>query len=287
MRPKLLLLILMISAVPATSQTVSEIEEKHGKATLAYSVTEHIWMTPDFSADGQLCRMRFYPKRLDRNVVYLGGHLRFSELKWVLNQIVPPALRGNRKTSFGTSTLTEGTVVTEYDYEKVTFTFGYSMRFDPKALKDFGEFVLLDDVPFTDLPKPPPPTKSDFDDSSKAEIAITRWNDRTCGENDQAPDFTSVAEIEQRFGQPQKIYSVGSHTSMSADFAADGQVCQLSLYPRRVSGDTSHLGKTLVFDELASFLNSFVPPEHRGLQQTVNFGNTTTGGPSYMDHLSV
>ncbi len=284
MSKTILLLILTFSAVPVASQTVSEIEETYGKPTLAYSVSEHIWMTPDFAADGQVCRMRFYSKRFDRKAIKLGGHLVFSELKSVLNQIVPPLLRGSRGSSFGIGTFGGGIIETDYEYENVTFTFIDSLRItiDPKSLKKSDEFVLRDGFPVAALPKPPPPSESDFDGAPKAQIVILRWSDRTCGQDrdDRPPDFQSVAQIEQRFGQPQKIYPVGSHTSMSADFAADGQVCQLRLYPRRVSGNTSHLGNTLVFEELASFLNSFVPPEHRGLQQEVNFGTTATGGPA-------
>ena len=283
MSTKLMLLILMFSAVHVESQTVSEIEKTQGKPTLAYSVSENIWMTPDFAADGQVCRMRFYPKRFDRKAVKLGGHLVFSELKSVLNQTVSPSLRGNKKTSFGFSNIGGGMVETVYEYENVTFTFLYSLRIkiDPKSLKQSDE-VILDGFPVTDLRKLLPPSESDFDDATKPEIVILRWNDRTCGEdnNRRLPDFRRVAEIEQRFGQPQEIYAVGSHTSMSAVFAADGQVCQLVLYPRRVSGNKSHLGLALFFDEVASFLNLFVPPEHRGLQQEVNFGTTATGGPA-------
>ena len=281
MSKTLLLLILVVASVPVASQTLSEIEKKYGKPTLAYSVSENIWMTPDFAADGQVCRMRFHPKRFDRKAIKLGGHLVFSELKSVLNQIVPPFLRGERKASFGRSTTGGGMVSTDYEYQRVTFTFGYSLRTNID-LKKSAEFVLLDGLPVMDSPPPPPPSESDFDNSSKAAIVILRWNDRSCGKdnNGRSPDFQSVAQIEQQFGPPQKVYAIGSHTSMSADFAADGQVCMLYLYPRRVAGNKSHLGNTLVFEELASFLNSFVPPEHRGLQQEVNFGTTATGGPA-------
>ena len=284
MSTKLLLLILTLSAVPVASQTVSDIEKTQGKATLAYSVTEHIWMTPDFAADGQVCRMRFYPKRFDRNTVNLGGHLKFSELKWILNQIVPPSLRGNKKTSFGIGNFGGGKVEADYGYEKVTFTFVYSfrIRIDAKSLEQSSALVLPNDLPVTDLPKPSPPSESDFDNATEAEIVILKWNDRTCGQdnNSETPAIQRVAEIEQRFGQPQKIYSVGSYTSMSADFAADGQVCRMWLYPRRVSGNMSYLGNRLEYGEVTNFLNSFVPPEHRGLQQEVNFGTTATGGSS-------
>ena len=67
---------------------------------------------------------------------------------------------------------------------------------------------------------------------------------------------------------------------MSAEFAADGQVCQIWVYPRRVSGPKSYLGNKLEYSEVWSFLNSFVPPQHRGLKQEVNFGLTATVGGS-------
>ena len=94
------------------------------------------------------------------------------------------------------------------------------------------------------------------------------------------PNYQRVAEIEQRFGQPQKIYSAGSHSSMSAEFAADGQVCQIWVYPRRVSGSGNYLGNKLEYGEVWSFLNSFVSPQDRGLKQELNFGTTATGGGS-------
>ena len=282
MSTKLLLLILTLSAVPVASQTVSDIEKTLGKPMLAYSVTEHIWMTPDFAADGQVCRMRFYSKRFEGNTVNLDGHLKSSELKSILNQIVPPSSRGNRKTRFGAGAVGGGSVEAIYEYEKFTFTFVHSLRIriDVKALEQ-SDPLLPDDFPVTELPKPPPPSDSDFDNTSKAQIVILRWNDRTCGQDNdsETPVIQRVAEIEQRFGQPQKIYSVGSHTSMSADYAADGQVCRMYLYPRRVLGSKSYLGNTLESAEVTNFLNSFVPPEHRGLQQEVNFGTTATGGP--------
>jgi len=226
--------------------------------------------------------MRFYPKRFYRGTIYLGGHLIFPELKWVLNDVVPPSSRGNRKTSYGLSTFAGGMVETDYEYDKVTFTFAYSLRIkmDPESLKKSDEFVLLDGFPITDLPPPPPPSESDFDGAIKAEIAILRWNDRTCAQdyNSVRPDYHRVAEIEQRFGQPQKIYSAGSHSSMSAEFAADGQVCQIWVYPRRVSGNGNYLGNKLEYGEVWSFLNSFVSPQDRGLKQELNFGTTATGG---------
>lgn len=282
MSAKLLLITLVLSVTPVVGQTAAEIEETYGKPTLAYSVTQHIWMTPDFAANGQVCQMRFYPKRVGRDSAYLGGKLNSAELKWILNHIVPPSSRGNAKSLLGNGNIGGGTATANYEYEKVSFTLGFSINtnIDPKDL-DKGELVDLDSaIPAGELPKPTPTpaSESDFDRSPAPEIVILRWNDQTCDSDDKAtPNEPKVAEIEQRFGQRQKIYSVGPYISMTLDFATDGQVCQMWLFPKRVSEDKNYLGNTLKFDDLRSFLNTLVPPEKRGLKQEVNFSTTATG----------
>ena len=228
--------------------------------------------------------MRFHPKRFYRGNVHLGSHLNFPELEWVLNQIVPPSSRGNRKTSYGLSTFGGGLVETEYEYEKVTFTFIDSMRIEIDV-KEVDNYVLLDGFPLTELPKPPPPSESDFDKTINAEIVILRWNDRTCAKDSDAvrPNYRRVAEIEQQFGQPQKVYSIGTYSSMSAEFAADGQVCQMWIYPKRVSGSKSYLGNKLSLAGVWSFLNSFVPPQDHRLKPEVKF-MTALPGPAQPDN---
>lgn len=49
---------------PSFSQTVSHIEQKFGKPIAVYSVSEHIWMTPEYATDGQVCRISLYPKHV-------------------------------------------------------------------------------------------------------------------------------------------------------------------------------------------------------------------------------
>src|SRR5262245_10326616 len=121
MKILLLLLVFTLSTIPVAAQTAIEIEQAFGKPILAYTVTEHIWMTPDFNADGEVCRMRFYPRRTDFYGSYLGGNLRLEELKRILNQIVPPARRGKVITIDGLSNIGGGIIQTPYSYEKVTF----------------------------------------------------------------------------------------------------------------------------------------------------------------------
>jgi hypothetical protein len=76
----------------AIGQTVADVETEYGKPTPAYSVSEHIWMTPEYAFDGQVCRMRLYPKRISADTNYLSQKLPFEELREVLNELVPNAI---------------------------------------------------------------------------------------------------------------------------------------------------------------------------------------------------
>ena len=49
-----------------SAQTSADLQGKYGKSLEVYSVSQSIWMTPEYSPDGQVCRMRLYPKRLKR-----------------------------------------------------------------------------------------------------------------------------------------------------------------------------------------------------------------------------
>ena len=89
--------VFILGVVPTLAQTGSEVERRYGKPIPVFSVSEHIWMTPDYSADGQVCRMRLYPRRLGGKTDYLGSELLFPELVQVLNQMVPPHIRGSRE----------------------------------------------------------------------------------------------------------------------------------------------------------------------------------------------
>lgn len=275
MNAKTLLLTFALCALPVQGQTVSEIKKAYGEPMLAYSVTEHIWMTPDFAADGQLCRMRFHPKRVYRDTIYADAHLNSHELKWILNQVAPPSTRGEKAIGFGMTTLGGGSATTEYEYEKVSFTFGSSVNFVLSAdvLKKSDAVLLdfwLDEAP-PQPPKPSPPSESDFDTSFDTEIVILRWNDRTCAEDkkDALTDNPAVTLIERQFGQPQKIYSVSSFTSATTDFAADGEICEMRLFPKRVADVKSYLGTALNPEELQSFFKTLFPTEERNISLTL------------------
>lgn len=97
---KLAIAILLAWVSSASGQTPSEFEAKYGKPVVAYQVSESIWMTPEYTADGQVCRMRLPPRYFAANRVFISPSLPFPELQTVLNELVPLKNRGAKKRTF-------------------------------------------------------------------------------------------------------------------------------------------------------------------------------------------
>jgi hypothetical protein len=177
------LVILLLTVTTTHGQTVSELERKYGKPVSAYNVSEHIWMTADFSSDGQVCQMRLYPKRIGPKTDNHRSQLVFPELTEVLNEIVPPHLRGLKKDGFGQTSLGGGTAWTIYAYENVSFNFISSYKLDPDIIEKAKSHVLKDPDPdVIPLPKKTAPSLDDFAGSKDlpTEIVTVRWNRRPC-----------------------------------------------------------------------------------------------------------
>jgi hypothetical protein len=145
-------------------------------------------MTPEYAADGKICRMRLYPKRIAGDINYLSPDLPFEELRNVLNQLVPVNKRGVKRKPFG-STATGGPAAwTIYSYQEVTFTF----------VSAFSSFTTEDSAPLKKgdfvFPKSgtssgrelgvPVPSDDDFlaVKTSHPEIVAIEWNGRKCVE---------------------------------------------------------------------------------------------------------
>jgi len=82
------------AASSALGQSASDIEAKYGKPTNVYAVSQNIWMTPEYTADGQVCEMLLYPRRIAPDAINLSNKLPFDELQIVLNKLVPVNTRG-------------------------------------------------------------------------------------------------------------------------------------------------------------------------------------------------
>ena len=75
MRVAFAIFFLVLLITSASGQKMSDIQKEYGAPTQAYSLSEHIWMTPEFGIDGEICRARLYPKRISAKTDYLAKEL--------------------------------------------------------------------------------------------------------------------------------------------------------------------------------------------------------------------
>lgn len=183
---KLAVILGLLYVSSAIAQTPSDFEKKYGKPVAAYQVSEHIWMTPEYTSDGQVCIMRLFPRRFSPNTNYLSPNLPFEEMKRVLNELVPLQTRGAKKAPFNTGATGGGAAWMSYDYENVKFSFVASFRPDPDSWKTRKEYVFSVKPESTPAQPPKPkdsvPSDKDFSSSQfmSTEIVTISWTGRQC-----------------------------------------------------------------------------------------------------------
>lgn len=182
MLARMFVVIFVFCVTSVLGQTTSDINLKYGDPTYAYSVSQYIWMTPDYAADGQVCRMRLYPKHIDPKTDYLSPQLNFEELSSVLNKMVPLDVRGEKEESFGLTDVGGGSARTRYRYERVTFVFTFAFRIEPGATPKTESISFPVAEILARLPKKSPPSIEDFapSQSTKTEMVTILWNNRNC-----------------------------------------------------------------------------------------------------------
>ena len=140
-------------------------------------------MTPDYTADGQVCQMRLFPKRVGPESDYLSSQLPFEELKTILNRLLPPASRGTKVESFGLTETGGGIAWTSYPYENASFVFAFRMRLAKDSLKQ-SEPISFSAAEIRSYRKPAKtsPSDDDFDNSQteNLEIVTIKWTGRKC-----------------------------------------------------------------------------------------------------------
>lgn len=178
-----LAIVTMIACVSSVmGQAQSEFERKYDKS-VSYVVSENILMTPEFTTDGLVCRMRLYPRHFSPNTNYIAAILPFKELMNTLNQLVPLPVRGRKKEPFDTGAAGGGAEWMSYDYEHITFSFVSSFPVD--AWKSREEYVFTIDKyspPAKPQQRDSSPTENDFSSIQllRVEIVSIRWSGRQC-----------------------------------------------------------------------------------------------------------
>lgn len=92
----------------------------------------------------------------------------------------------------------------------------------------------------------------------------------------------TAKDFEKAHGKSLEVYSVSKSIWMTPEYAADGRVCFMRLYPKQIDKNTDYVSNSplrLEFKELREILNRLVPPKTRGLQNE-SFGQQATGGPA-------
>jgi hypothetical protein len=176
------ILFLVLSVTSASGQKVSDIQNEYGSPTPVYSVSEHIWMTPEFGIDGEICQARLYPKRISPQTNYLWKGLPFHELTEVLSRLIPPAQRGFAKEFFGQTELGGGMGWTTYPYENVSIVFLFTATVDPQIIKRIEHPTFpVEDFPVRQNQKTLPSYRDIPFTGEGIEIATISWTKRKCG----------------------------------------------------------------------------------------------------------
>lgn len=131
----ILALVLLFFVSSALGQTLSQIETKYGAPIKSYSVSENIWMSPEFTDDGQLCMARLYPKKIDATNNYLDSMLSLWEVEDVIDELAPANIRGKKKVDYGLL-ITGNMVFAGFGYENVRINFTSPLNSFFKAPND-------------------------------------------------------------------------------------------------------------------------------------------------------
>lgn len=185
MKATLTAVFLLLCVTSSSGQTAPDFEKMYGKPVPTYAVGEHVWMTPEYSAGGQVCRMRLHPRRTAPGVTYLSSQLPFEELQRVLNQLVPLQSRGAKKDPFVSGATGGRAEWMIYSYENVRFTFAASFEVDPDSWKERKTYTFSGGlVPAEPKKESTIPTENDFSPSrpGRVEIVTINWSGRRCAE---------------------------------------------------------------------------------------------------------
>jgi hypothetical protein len=182
MRVTVISLLLSLFSITAHGQTARTFEKDYGKPTDRYSLSTSISMTPQYSSDGQVCRARLYRKQLSNGTKSVSKALPFEELKGVLNQLIPPRLRGAIKDPFRVTDLGGGQGWSTYTYENVSIVFAFPVNIDPKDWT--GPFTFpIENSPPKQQSKEVLSTNSDFSPNDGIEVVMVTWTHRPCPTN--------------------------------------------------------------------------------------------------------
>ncbi len=157
---------IVLFVIMSFGQNGDWIKEKFGQPVKVYSVSEHIWMTPEYTKDGQVCTMRLFSKHISSKTIDLTDQLDVTELRQVLNEIIPDTI--NKRGQFGFTSFAGRTFQHNVNYENVIIYFLAPLRGKIKITKSKNRQTMKSE---SEKQIYIPPT---------VEIVVIRWRNRTC-----------------------------------------------------------------------------------------------------------
>jgi len=118
----IVLVLILTFAVPSRSQSDADLTSKYS-IVKSFEVRPGILMTPKYAADGQVCEMSFERQHATRSRVQLDSIISDKLANDIVDQLVPPSVRGKASNSSGMISTTGFGGTISYDYENVGVTF--------------------------------------------------------------------------------------------------------------------------------------------------------------------
>jgi len=114
---KICILLLTLGAA-ALGQTSADLSVKYTHVT-AYKVRPDVLLTARFGPDGQVCEMTLEKRQKTDTRIVLGGTFSDTEVRSLMDDLVPENERGRNLTRALNETVAGGSIVTQYTYENV------------------------------------------------------------------------------------------------------------------------------------------------------------------------
>jgi len=117
----LVLILLLGFAAPSRSQSDADLSSEYS-VVKSFEVRPGILMTPKYTADGQVWEMSFERQHAPKSGAQLDSIISDKSANDIVDQLVPPSVRGKGSNSSAISTTGFGGTII-YDYENVSVTF--------------------------------------------------------------------------------------------------------------------------------------------------------------------
>jgi len=111
-------ILVLTLAVAALGQTSADLSAKYPRVT-AFKVRPDVLMTARFASDGQVCEMTLEKRHTTDTSIVLGDTFSDTEVRSLMDDLVPESERGRNLTRALNETVTGGSIVTQYTYENV------------------------------------------------------------------------------------------------------------------------------------------------------------------------